>query len=311
MPPSSPAAPVPALSVRDAAKAFGGIQALCGVDLDVAPGERVALLGPNGAGKTTLMRCLSGRVRPERGTFRLLGKPLSRRARAEKLGLVPQDIALYPALTARANLETFGRMYGLRGDLLNDRVDWALAWVGLERRAHDRIAAYSGGMKRRINLACGVLHRPKIVLLDEPTAGVDPQSRERIYAMLEELRAEGAALVLATHHLEEAEDRSDRIVILDHGRVIADGTVQELIESGGPARPVVVLSFDRAPCPMPGLEPGPGPLEATAHLEDLTRDLPPLLSRLAASGLSVGDLRTSTPSLQKVFLDLTGRELRE
>ncbi len=306
---SSPSAP--ALSVRDAAKAFGSVQALDGVDLEVGAGERVALLGPNGAGKTTLVRCLSGRVRPDRGHFELQGQLLSRRLRARCLGLVPQDIALYPALTARANLETFGRLHGLRGERLSARVDWALDWVGLEARARDRIATYSGGMKRRVNLACGVLHQPAVVLLDEPTAGVDPQSRERIYDMLDELRAEGVAIVLATHHLEEAEDRSDRVVILDHGRVIADGSVQELVGRAGPTRPLVHLTLDREPCAVPGLEPGPGPREATARLDDLARDLPRLLDRLAAEDIGVDGVRTSTPSLQTVFLDLTGRELRE
>ena len=308
---SHASAPAPALSVRDAAKAFGAVQALAGVDLDVAPGERVALLGPNGAGKTTLVRCLSGRVRPDRGTFELQGRPLSRRLRARCLGLVPQEIALYPALTARANLETFGRLHGLRGERLAERVEWALGWVGLEARERDQIATYSGGMKRRINLACGVLHRPAVVLLDEPTAGVDPQSRERIYDMLDELRAEGAAIVLATHHLEEAENRSDRVVIIDQGRVIADGTLQELIGPAGPTRPLVHLRLDREACSVPGLEPGPGPREATARLDDLARDLPRLLDRLAAEDVGVDALRTSTPSLQTVFLDLTGRELRE
>ncbi len=309
--PQVPAAAA-ALEIEGVHKRYGSQEALSGVSLRLESGERLALLGPNGAGKTTLVRCVSGRVRPDRGRIRLLGQPLGRELRADHLGLVPQDIALYPALTARANLEIFGRLYGLRGGALARRVDWALAWVGLADRARDRIRTYSGGMKRRINLACGVLHRPRVVLLDEPTAGVDPQSRERIYEMLDELRDDGAALVMTTHLLEEAESRSDRVVILDQGRVVADGAVPELVERIVGSHRHAILRLDRPlPSALPGIASSTDPCEAIVPLEDVARDLRLALEAVQAAGCRVEDLRVVVPNLHAVFIHLTGRELRE
>jgi ABC-2 type transport system ATP-binding protein len=302
----------PALQIEDVSKRYGEQVALRGVSLEVEPGERLALLGPNGAGKTTLVRCVSGRVRPDRGRIRLWGEPLSRTLRAEHLGLVPQDIALYPALTARANLEIFGRLYGLRGSELTRRVEWALEWVGLSARARDRIATYSGGMKRRINLACGVLHGPRVALLDEPTAGVDPQSRERIYDMLDELGRQGTAFVMATHHLEEAEQRSDRVVILDDGRVVAQGTVSELVARTVGRRRRIVMRLDRPlDQQIPGMLPGTHPAEVVIETEDVVKDLPVALASLEAVHHRIEDFGIESPNLHAVFIHLTGRELRE
>ena len=196
-----------------------------------APASAWPCSGPNGAGKTTLVRCLSGRVRPDSGSMELLGRPLLPRSGREGLGFVPQELALYPDLTARENLGAFGRFHGLRGRELREAVERALEWTGLSDRADELTKTFSGGMKRRVNIACGVLHRPTVLLLDEPTVGVDPQSRERIFVMLDELRDQGTSILLTTHQLDEAEQRSDRIVIIDHGRVIAEGTLPKLIES--------------------------------------------------------------------------------
>ncbi len=209
------------LKVTELYKCYRRHQVLSGVSFDVRVGERVALLGPNGAGKSTLIRCLSGRVRAEAGSIELCRKRLRPELIRTHLGLVPQDIALYGDLTTRENMMAFGRLYGLKKQDLAERVDWALRWTGLEDRQSDLVRNFSGGMKRRVNLACGVLHSPRLVLLDEPTVGVDPQSRERIYQMLNELHAAGTAILLTTHHLDEAEKHSDRILILDQGRIVA------------------------------------------------------------------------------------------
>ncbi|MBI1799002.1 MAG: ABC transporter ATP-binding protein, partial [Candidatus Eisenbacteria bacterium] len=208
-------AAAPVLAVRDAAKSFGKVRALEGASLQLFEGERLALLGPNGAGKTTLLRAITGRVRLDRGSIDMSGHALEAEERRRAIGVVPQEVAIYPLLTARENLEVFGRLQGVLPADLKERTAWALEWTGLADRAKRPVGQFSGGMKRRLNIACGVLHRPRIVLLDEPTVGVDPQSRERIYEMLDELRREGGTMLLTTHQLEEAEARCDRIAILD------------------------------------------------------------------------------------------------
>lgn len=219
------------LTVTGAAKSFGDVSALAGADLTLERGEWIGLLGPNGAGKTTLVRSVAGRVRLDAGSITLLGEALNGATSSlNHLGLVPQEIALYPELTADENLRTWGALSGVAKAELGERVDWALEWSGLAERAGKRVKTFSGGMQRRLNVACGILHRPEVVLLDEPTVGVDPQSRERIWEMLEALRRDGASLLLTTHQLDEADRVCDRIVILDHGRVIAEGTSAVLKE---------------------------------------------------------------------------------
>lgn len=299
------------LSVHDVAKRFGEIAALGGVSLGVGEGERLALLGPNGAGKTTLVRCICGRVAPDRGRIELLGKRLPTRGRRDALGFVPQELALYPDLTPRENLAAFGRFHGVRGRELRRRVDWALEWTGLADRQRDLCKNFSGGMKRRVNIACGVLHRPRVLLLDEPTVGVDPQSRERIFAMLDELRDEGAAIILTTHHLEEAEQRCDRIVIIDHGRVAAEGTLPELIhQTIGPGRRVRV-SLAGPLQQVNGFALAPGGRALDARIHDVATELPALIAEVDQAGGRIADIEIEAPSLHAVFLHLTGKELRE
>lgn len=249
-----------ALTVRSAEKRYGVTQALAGVDLTLARGRWLGLLGPNGAGKTTLVRAIAGRVRLDAGRITLHGVDLgagpgaglsgdsaAARMARRRLGVVPQELALYERLTAAENLRIFGELHGVTGRTLRERVAWALAWSALADRARDRVSGFSGGMKRRLNIACSVLHQPDVVLLDEPTVGVDPQSRARIWEMLEALRARGTALLLTTHHLDEAEEVCDEIVIVDHGRVVAAGTVEALIAESLGARRSVVLSVERIP----------------------------------------------------------------
>jgi len=299
------------LTVRDARKRFGDVTALAGASLSLHAGELLGLLGPNGAGKTTLVRAISGRVRLDGGNVELLGRPREEAGRAA-LGLVPQEVAVYPLLTARENLEVFGRLHGLRGAALRESVAWALEWTALAGREREVVKRFSGGMRRRLNIACGVLHRPPVVLLDEPTVGVDPQSRERIYEMLAGLAAAGAALLLTTHHLEEAEARCDRIVIIDHGRTVAEGTLAELTAATFGEQHAVTVTLERPPVgEVPPFAAEPGGVTLRANVRDLDAELPELLRRLRTAQCAVSDLQIRRPSLAGVFLALTGKELRE
>jgi ABC-2 type transport system ATP-binding protein len=300
------------LKVDGIRKKFGTNEALRGLSFEVRPGERLALLGPNGAGKTTLIRTICGRVRPDSGSVTLLGKPIHSPGALQQLGVIPQELAIYPDLTAKENLECFGQLHGLRSSKLRERVAWALEWIGLTDRAHDLTRTFSGGMKRRVNIACGVLHRPRVLLLDEPTVGVDPQSRQRIFDMLDELHAAGTSVVLTTHHLDEAEQRSDRIVIVDHGQVIAEGTIQSLLENTIGSDRLVSISIEGIMITTPqGLRWDSATERFHAYVGNVAEELPELLQRVQHLGGIVKDLDVHQPNLHDVFLHLTGKELRE
>ena len=296
------------LEVRELSKAFGEIRALDGFSMRLEEGDWVALLGPNGAGKTTLMRCIAGLCQPDGGDVALAaGAP-----RADALGVVPQELALYPKLTARENLEVFARVHGLRGTAARDRVEWALGWTHLGSRANDLVGHFSGGMQRRLNIACGVLHTPRVVLLDEPTVGVDPQAREHIWEMLRGLQADGATLLQSTHQIDEIETIVDSAVIVDHGRALAAGTVEDLVqETFGGAGELRLRLDGRAD----NLEPGNGFVRRGDRIEgavnDVVEEVPQLLEAIGRSGAGVASLRIETPGLADVFSALTGRELRE
>jgi ABC-2 type transport system ATP-binding protein len=300
------------LSIVDARKSFGTVKALDGASLELREGELLALLGPNGAGKTTLIRAIAGRVRLDGGEIRVFGRLVDGRRTPPELGIVPQEIAVYPLMTARENLRAFGGLHGLSGGELTRQVGWALESTGLNDRADEPVRQFSGGMRRRLNIACGVLHRPRIVLLDEPTVGVDPQSRDRIYDMLAELATGGASLLVTTHHLEEAEARCSRTVIIDHGKAIAAGTLTELVEQTVGRYKLVTLRLDASAPIVPATD-----IDASdarilrARMRDVAIELPPLLDRVRHAGRSVDDVDVRGPSLQSVFIHLTGRELRE
>ncbi len=306
--------PTPVLTVSNATKSFGKVKALDGASLDLGEGELLALLGPNGAGKTTLIRAITGRVRLDGGEVRLFGRIVAGGSTPADVGVVPQEVALYPLLTARENLHAFGRLQGLSGPVLTDRVNWVLEQTGLADRAAEPIKQFSGGMRRRLNIACGIVHQPRIVLLDEPTVGVDPQSRDRIYDVLADLRSAGVSLLLTTHHLEEAEARCSRTVIIDHGKVIASGTLPELVDRTVGRHRLVTLRVD---APLAAEHAGSIEIDPAdsrlgrVRLTDVGAELPPLLERLRQAGRSVEDLDVRGPSLQAVFIHLTGRELRE
>ena len=308
------------LSIDNAQKRFGQIVALDGASFELRQGELLALLGPNGAGKTTLIRAIAGRVRLDGGQIRVFDRTLDGRSTPPELGIVPQEVAIYPLLSARENLHAFGSLHGLSGDALSRQVEWALDRTGLADRARESVRQFSGGMRRRLNIACGILHRPRIVLLDEPTVGVDPQSRDRIYDVLAELARSGVSLLLTTHHLEEAEARCSRTVIIDRGKVIASGTLSELVERTVGRHRLVTLRLD---APLDGsaaisrsvsddVSVDDADLRIVrARMHDVAAGLPPLLEKIRAAGRAVDDVEVRGPSLQSVFIHLTGRELRE
>jgi ABC-2 type transport system ATP-binding protein len=304
----------PPLVVAGAEKRFGDIRALAGVTFDVRRAELLGLLGPNGAGKTTIIKAIAGRVRLDAGTVRLFGRPPSNDDKRPEIGVVPQELAVYKLHTAKENLQVFGKLYGVTGRALHERVKWALAWSGLEDRSNEPIGRFSGGMKRRLNIACSLLHQPRLVLLDEPTVGVDPQSRERIYEMLATLQADGVSMVLTTHHLEEAEQRCERIVVIDHGKTVASGTVRELTASTlGEARTLAV-TFDQpfGPAAVPaGALLDPDRRTMRVAVRDIGHDVASVVQQVTASGAQVTDVQLSGATLQDVFIALTGRELRE
>jgi ABC-2 type transport system ATP-binding protein len=287
------------LQIENIVKAFGSRRALDGVSLELRPAEVLGVLGPNGAGKSTLVRTIMGRVNPDSGSVTLFGKPApagDTEARAS-VGVVPQEIALYPNLTSHENLTVFGRYLGLSGIALDQAIKRSLDWAALSDRANEPVKTLSGGMKRRLNMAAGVLHRPRVLLLDEPTVGVDPQSRERIYQMIESLRADGVSLIYTTHYMEEAERLCDRIAIIDDGRVIAAGTKNELVRNTiGTKREVIVEFADGT---------------RVTHRIDDAAEMPRVMREAEAQGSGVRDLTMKSPSLEKVFLHLTGKGLRE
>jgi linearmycin/streptolysin S transport system ATP-binding protein len=307
---------LPPLEARQLTKSFDRQRALDGVTLSISPGEILGLLGPNGAGKTTFVRSVVGRVRPDAGTLRVFGlSPADARSSALR-GWVPQEIALYPLLSARENLYSFGRYQGLREAELPAAAARSLDWAALSERADERTERLSGGMKRRLNIAAGTIHRPRLLLLDEPTVGVDPQSRERIYRMIEELRAEGVSILYTTHYMEEAERLCDRIAIIDSGKIIALGTKDELVsQTLVKGRLLTIEAEETLPesLRLRLAERGASVREAGAVIPvgEPAREIPEVLELFRREGVPVRDLTLKTATLEAVFLHLTGRELRE
>ena len=301
------------LRINTVAKRFGEVTALAGVSFEVRQRACFGLLGPNGAGKSTLIRSIVGRTRPDSGSISIFDQPANSPAARAAIGWVPQELALYALLTCRENLEAFGRYQGLRGNALREAIEWCLEWAGLGDRADATVKTLSGGMRRRLNLATGLIHRPRMVLLDEPTAGVDPQSRNRIFEMVDGLRNQGTTVIYTTHYMEEAERLCDRIVILDHGRVIAEGTKEELVTKSFGGRSEVLMRFSSAQSGVHAwaLARGGTLDDGIAHFS-LARsaDIGPLLEAANSANLEVIDVTLRRPNLESVFLQLTGRDLR-
>jgi ABC-2 type transport system ATP-binding protein len=302
------------LEITALVKRFGPVTALDGVSLELRSSECLGLLGPNGAGKSTLIRSIVGRVIPSSGEVAVFGTPAGSAAARKVLGWVPQELALYPRLTCKENLAAFGRYHGLAGSKLSESVGWCLEWAALADRAGDLAKNLSGGMKRRLNMAAGIIHRPKLVLMDEPTVGVDPQSRNRIFEMIEALRAEGSSIIYTTHYMEEAQRLCDRVAIIDHGRIIASGTSDELVQNSFASRSQVLANFGGASSELSAwVERRGGQLaESTAEFTiERSTQIAELLDDAAKAGLTLEDVSVRRPNLESVFLHLTGRELRD
>jgi ABC-2 type transport system ATP-binding protein len=310
----------PVLRCSGLRKRFGDRQAVDGVGIEIAPGETYGLLGPNGAGKTTTISMISGILTRDGGTVHVAGEPLDVDTTAAKrlIGIVPQDLAIYPDLTARENLDFFGRLYGMSGRALRDRGREVLDIVELSDREDERTAGYSGGMKRRLNIAIGLLHRPSLLVLDEPTVGVDPQSRNAILSGVEALGSEGIGILYTTHYMEEAERLCDRVGVMDEGRIIAEGTREELVRLVGGSDRVSLGAAGGAQGAVAALAAVEGVLGVTAHdggLDLLVTDasvmLPRLLEVAATAGMAVRSVEVVEPDLEAVFLHLTGKALRD
>jgi len=310
-----------AISVRDLAVSYGDIRAVQGISFDVLPGEIFSLLGPNGAGKTTTIAVISCLRPPDAGDVLVLGHSVRRQPAAVKplTGVVPQEVAIYPDLTARENLAFWGRMQGLRGAALDARVDEILATIGLEERPRARTATFSGGMKRRLNLGIALLHRPRVLIMDEPTVGIDPQSRRSILDGVLALRAQGSTILYTTHYMEEAQELSDHLAIMDRGRIIAAGTHAELVRLVG-ERDRLEMTLDtpevdrvadlwRAVDGVTSVAGSDGRLTVLA--EDSNRALPRLVEAANGAGARVTSVEIHEPNLEAVFLHLTGRALRD
>ena len=310
----------PVLSCRGLRKRFGERVAVDDVGFHVARGECYGLLGPNGAGKTTTISMVCGLLTRDAGEVTVDGHPIDTHTIATRasIGYVPQEIALYPTQTARENLRFFGRLYGLRGARLTQRVEDGLAAVGLTDRGDEKIDSYSGGMKRRANIAVGLLHEPKLLVLDEPTVGVDPQSRNAILEAISDLVDGGLAVLYTTHYMEEAERLCHRVGIVDAGRLVAEGTRRELTAAVGQQDKLLLAAsgdLDAFAARCRELE-GVTSVSVTAvGLEVLARDGRRLLARVVeaaeAAGAVLGSVEVVEPDLEAVFLHLTGKALRD
>jgi ABC-2 type transport system ATP-binding protein len=310
------------LRVTDLVKAYGGKPAAAGVSFSISSGECFGLLGPNGAGKTTTILGICGLIRPDSGRVEVgegMRDPGAARTRRD-IGYVPQEIAVYEDLTGRENLSFFGRLYGLGGKRLKARIDETLDFVDLTSRADQKVAAYSGGMKRRLNIAASLLHEPGLLILDEPTVGIDPQSRNSILENLAALRSSGTAVLYTSHYMEEVERLCDRIAIMDDGKVLAEGTRGSLLELLGDRVDQVRLATLNTP--TESLVKALGELDGVASVgttsdgleltaRDVTQTLPSVLAEVARHGTAVTGLSVEQADLESVFLQLTGKGLRD
>ncbi|GMQ78920.1 MAG: ABC transporter ATP-binding protein [Anaerolineae bacterium] len=312
--------PSEAITVTDLYKHFGDTKAVDGISFSVQQGEIFSLLGPNGAGKSTAISILSCLQQPNRGDASIMGRSVLQDPQAVKsfIGVVPQEIALYEDLSARENLSFWGKMYGLRGQLLRSRVDEVLILIGLTDRQKDRVGKFSSGMKRRLNIGIAFLHQPEVIIMDEPTVGIDPQSRRHILEGVKSMNEEGVTVLYTTHYMEEAQELSDHIAIMDFGKIIASGTHDELVKLVGEQDRIDIgLSSPEA-----SVADKWGDLEGVSQVtinedtvtvlaEDSNLTLPRLFEMAASAGLRINSVEIQEPNLETVFLHLTGRGLRD
>ncbi|MCZ2098177.1 MAG: ABC transporter ATP-binding protein [Anaerolineae bacterium] len=308
------------IEVEKLRKSYGATVAVDGASFTAQPGRIFGLLGPNGAGKSTTLGCLCGLLVPDSGSVRVLGRDLLRDGAGARrpIGVVPQDVALYQELTARENLDYWGSVQGLSGARLKRRTEEILAVIGLADRAREPVKRFSGGMKRRLNFGAGILHEPKVLLLDEPTAGVDPQSRVRLLELVKSQAEAGACVLYTTHYMEEAEAVCDRLAIMDHGRLIAQGTLPELRAMLGerdllrltgvfPEAGVRAALARETGVEILGFEDG----QLRLAMAEASARLPALFAALAGAGAEVRGTTLTQPNLESLFIKLTGKELRE
>ena len=313
------------ITVENLRKLYGDLAAVDGLSFTATSGAVFGLLGPNGAGKSTAIGCISGLLKPTSGRILVSGHDVVREPKPARraLGVVPQELALYQDLPAIENLRYWGGAYGLRGSALESRIQAVLATIGLVDRANDLPSTFSGGMKRRLNFGCGIVHQPRVLLLDEPTVGVDPQSRERLFEMVEEQKEAGACVLYTTHYMEEAERLCDALAIVDEGTLVASGTVDALREQLG-ERDTLQLAgrFDveriaaaieqLRDAGLAGLERLAGDEQSLVlTLSDGSRHLPAIFEALTAVGAEVAETNLRRANLETLFLKLTGNELRK
>lgn len=308
------------IKIENLVKKYDENTAVAGINLTVEEGELFGLLGPNGAGKSTAISMLTGLLKPTGGCIRIKGEDIVKNPMKVKkiMGLVPQDIALYPTLTARENLIFWGRMYGLSGNILRERIDDVLKIVGLEDRKNEMIKNYSGGMKRRINIGTALLHKPEILVMDEPTVGIDPQSRNHILETVKKLNSDGMTIIYTSHYMEEVEYLCLRVGIMDHGKIIAVGNRDELKRSVINQDKIEIVLSSVTPTVIEkirGIENIAGVAEdenkVTIYSKDGTYLITNVLLEIAKLNIKVLSLNVEEPNLESVFLNLTGRALRD
>jgi len=307
------------IRVKDLQKSYGNLRAVDGISFEIPEGEMFGFLGPNGAGKTTTLSMISGLLRPDRGRVSIGEIDVWHSPKEAKriLGLVPQDLALYEELTARENLMFWGSLFRLPRSELKANIELWLDRVGLKGRGREAVSKFSGGMKRRLNLAIGLVHNPKVVLLDEPTVGIDPQARKNILDIIREIAKEGNTILFTTHHLEEAEALCDRIAIMDHGKILETGSVDELAKVVGDGDIVSINgSFTTIQLNTILENESVNILNAVEHTATISlshggMNIAALLQKFNEAGIEVTDISFQKPSLESVFLKLTGRELRD
>jgi ABC-2 type transport system ATP-binding protein len=310
------------LEVNNLVKKYGDFTAVRGISFDIKEGEIFSLLGPNGAGKTTTISMLSTLYTPTSGDATIGGHSITKDPMAVKhvIGMVPQDLALYEDLTARENLVFWGQMYGLDGRTLNSRIDEVLEQIGLVEKAKDRVKTYSGGMKRRVNIGIGLLHRPRLLFMDEPTVGIDPQSRRAILDTVKDLNKQGMTVLYTTHYMEEAQELSDRVGIIDHGDLIALGTQKELTQQVGETETLIlhIGENDDAQALATSLDGVNDVLEASAGdhkvsviAHEAADVLAAVVTKANERGIKIRSIDIREPNLEAVFLHLTGRALRD
>ena len=307
------------ITVENLRKTYDKHVALNGISFSIREGEFYGLLGPNGAGKTTTISIISTILDPDSGTVMIDGAPLNKNRTSSKrlIGVVPQEIALYEKLTAVENLHFWGSLYGIDKKTLDTRIEETLHLLGLHDRRNDKISTYSGGMKRRINIASALLHRPKILFMDEPTVGIDPQSRNLIFEVIEKLHRDGMTIVYTTHYMEEAERFCDRIGIIDKGEIVAQGTLQELRDTSK-MKESIVFRFENFSSEKEQLlreklqdEFAADGDKITFAVTDVQRDLPRLVTQCSSLGLAISHIDIQKVNLETIFLKLTGKQLRD